>query len=54
MQDIRWQQRFFNYPVSPVPTYECDLSILEQSDNLELLAHVERVGVVFYRKEDQP
>ena len=34
--------------------YTVDLSLHRQIDNPDLLAHIERVGVVFYRKEDTP
>jgi len=30
--------------------YQIDLSILHELDNLELIEHIQRVGVVFYRK----
>lgn len=34
--------------------YMVDLSLHLQIDNPDLLAHIERVGVVFYNKEDKP
>lgn len=34
--------------------YTVDLSLHYQIDHPDLLAHIERVGVVFYHKEDEP
>jgi hypothetical protein len=33
--------------------YTIDLSLLRQIDNPDLLAHIDRVGVVFYEREQQ-
>ena len=30
--------------------YTFDLSIYQQIDNMDLVAHIDRVGIVFYRK----
>lgn len=37
---------------SPIP-YQVDLSLKSDIDNPSLLAHIERVGVVFYRKGEK-
>ncbi|TAK61667.1 MAG: nucleotidyltransferase domain-containing protein [Bacteroidetes bacterium] len=36
----------------PIP-YKIDLSIYTQIDNKDLLEHIKRVGVVFYRRGEQ-
>lgn len=37
---------------SAIP-YQVDLSLKEQIDNPNLLAHIERVGVVFYQRDSE-
>jgi len=32
--------------------YTFDLSIYENIDNADLIAHIDRVGVIFYKRED--
>jgi len=36
----------------PIP-YTVDLSILSGINNLDLIEHIERVGVLFYKKEQE-
>ncbi|HBT82851.1 MAG: hypothetical protein A2091_06890 [Desulfuromonadales bacterium GWD2_61_12] len=36
---------------SPIP-YQVDLSIFDQLDHAKLREHIERVGVVFYRRDE--
>lgn len=38
---------------SPIP-YKVDLSLKSDIDNPNLLAHIERVGAVFYRRGEPP
>jgi uncharacterized protein len=38
---------------SPIP-YQVDLSIFDRLDHVELREHIERVGVLFYQREDVP
>lgn len=61
--DIRWVQRFDNYQralaqLTRIETeiddlllpYSVDLSLFKHIDNVNLIDHIQRIGIVFYSR----